>query len=98
MKLFKWSEKDGMSQQGYMVQVNPEETAALIQSLATQLVSKSPNSGRREFQTEDKEYFSIAVKQHEPFKPGELEIEYAYDRIKEAGRYESGELRKILKK
>jgi len=87
-----------MSEPGMMLQLNPDEALALIQSLSAQLVSKSPNTGRTEFRTEDNEYFSVAVQQPEIYEPEEMEVMYAYERIKHAGKWEQGEVTNILNK
>ena len=46
---------------GCVVKVYPEEAIRLIKSLSTQLMKKDSNVGREEFQTEENEYFTIAV-------------------------------------
>ena len=38
----------------------------IIQSLISQMINESPNNGRIEFRTKDREYFSIAVHPDEP--------------------------------
>jgi len=46
---------------GYAVQINKADALQLIASLAEQLRTGSPNSGRAEFRTALGEYFSVAV-------------------------------------
>ena len=46
-----------------VVFVNKEEAVRIIKSLAHQMMKKSSNTGREEFQTEDEEYFTIAVQE-----------------------------------
>jgi len=52
----------------YIVKVNPEEALRLIKSLSAQMMKKDSNVGREEFDTEEGEYFTIAVIQ--PNKEG----------------------------
>ncbi|MBA7624544.1 hypothetical protein ES703_31953 [subsurface metagenome] len=46
---------------GFVIKVNPEEAIRLIKSLSVQMMKKGANTGREEFDTEDGEYFTIAV-------------------------------------
>ena len=62
MKITKWSEKDGMSGKGMMVEVTQQEALKIIESLSVQMLKGSPNNGRAEMYTTDThEYVSIAV-------------------------------------
>jgi len=45
----------------YFLTVSESEAHALIVSLSTQLLNRSPNSGRKEFWTDEGEYFTIGV-------------------------------------
>lgn len=46
-----------------IVFVNKEEAVRMIKSLAHQMMMKSSNTGREEFQTEEDEYFTITVQE-----------------------------------
>jgi len=65
MKMHKWFEKKPKKEipkgMGFMLDVNEREAIAIINSLSEQLLTGSPNSGRKEFFTEEGEYFSIGV-------------------------------------
>jgi len=95
MKVLKWGKKE-MSEPGMMLQLNPEEAASLIESLASQLVSKSSNTGRKEFRLEDGMYFSVAVQQPSRYLPSELEVGYVYDQIEMQAQSLSGEASRTL--
>lgn len=67
MTLIEWSAKKSPDKQaGKMLRVSEREALQIIESLSAQLLNKSPNTGRAEFQCDAKDgrqiYFSIAVK------------------------------------
>jgi hypothetical protein len=45
----------------YFLRVDEHEALMIIQSLANQLSNRNSNSGRKEFWTKKREYFSIGV-------------------------------------
>lgn len=61
MKMIKFNSEH--NQKGFMLQISKTEAYSLIESLAAQLSESSPNSGRKEFNTIENEYVSIAVMQ-----------------------------------
>lgn len=60
MEITRWKKRDS---RGEMVRVTPTEAVRIINSLTNQLLNKSPNSGRAEFDT-DLGYFSISIHPH----------------------------------
>jgi len=46
-----------------IVFIDKDEAIRIIKSLAHQIMMRSSNTGREEFQTEEDEYFTMAVKQ-----------------------------------
>ena len=45
----------------YIIFVKKDEAIRLIKSLAHQMMNQDVNTGREEFQTDEDEYFTIAV-------------------------------------
>lgn len=66
MNLIEWPAKKSLEKQaGKMLRVSEHEALQLIESLSAQLLNKSPNTGRAEFQCDTEDdgqiYFSVAV-------------------------------------
>ena len=81
MKISRWnSKKDG---KGTYVTVSPEDAHRIIQSLSGQIATRSPNTVREEFRTEDGEYFSIAV--HPPRRGQTMFANYVEELLRLTG-------------
>jgi hypothetical protein len=61
MEIVKWGKEANFDQPGMLIRVSRDEAIMIIESLASQLRKKDPNSGRMEFFDIEGDYFSIAV-------------------------------------
>ena len=59
MKLIKWNRKN--EGKGFMLRITQKEAIKIIASISNQLNDNNCNVNREEFDTVDREYFSISV-------------------------------------
>lgn len=59
MKLIRWKQKNG--KYGNMLRITAKEGIEIISSISNQLNAKDFNAYRQEFETIDREYFSISI-------------------------------------
>jgi len=69
VKIIRWEPGCGSALPGQMLEVTPQEAAALVSSILSQMKSKSPNAGRKEFAVDTPngaEYFTVSVVETNP--------------------------------
>ena len=61
MEVATWKKNKKNRESGFMVRVTRDEAVEIISTLAEQIKRNSNNTGRKEFTTDKREYFSISV-------------------------------------